>query len=266
MSESPQQLYKDGQLSAAVAALNESLKKSPNDSNNRGFLAEMLCFQRNSERADKMLDLLGEQDSQTMVGIAVFRQLLRADQARHQFFTEGRAPEILDGDYDQLKPYLEASVAVREGRKSEAAEILAQAEEKRVALKGKCNGEPFDDLRDLDDSVAEVLEVLTNTGKYFWVPFTRLESLILHPPLKPRDLIWRRATIEVQSGPTGEVYIPAIYPASEGENELHLLGRQTDWMGGENAPMHGQGQRMLLVGDNALELMEISELEIEAVE
>jgi hypothetical protein len=54
----------------------------------------------------------------------------------------------------------------------------------------------------------------------------------------------------VESGPDGEVFLPATYFPSNGEvDEKALLGRVTEWRGGDAEPMRGVGQVSFLVGD-----------------
>jgi len=62
------------------------------------------------------------------------------------------------------------------------------------------------------------------------------------------------------------VYLPTVYfPLGEGPLEDQLrLGRGTDWIGGDAAPMRGQGQRMYLVGDEATPIMQLETLEFTA--
>ncbi len=244
--------YEAGRLSEAVAAAVEEVKRHPADVNRRGLLAELLCFAGEMERADLQLDAMGHQDPQVMMGIAMFRQLIRAEQARQQFFSEGRLPEFLDKPDDRLQLHLEASIRVREGHDQEAAELLARAEQQRPKVQGASSDQPFDDLRDLDDLTASFFEVLTSTGKYYWIPIERVERIEFRAPVRPRDLLWRRAHMAVRGGPDGEVFLPVLYAGSQNDADDRLrLGRSTDWRGGEGVPVRGVGQRMFLVGDEA---------------
>jgi type VI secretion system protein ImpE len=119
----------------------------------------------------------------------------------------------------------------------------------------------FDDFRDVDDLCAGFFEVLTTTGKYFWVPTERVASIVFHPPRRPRDLAWRRATISVSDGPDGEVYVPAIYDSRQPDlADDYRLGHSTDWIEAENAPVRGVGQRVFLAGDEAHGIMDLTEL------
>jgi type VI secretion system protein ImpE len=86
-------------------------------------------------------------------------------------------------------------------------------------------------------------------------------SVIFDPPRRPRDLYLRRATMDVTGGPDGVVYLPALYAAEGTEiSAQQRLGRATDWR--EVAPglVRGVGQRIFLVGDEAVAAMELREL------
>jgi type VI secretion system protein ImpE len=82
---------------------------------------------------------------------------------------------------------------------------------------------------------------------------------MFHPPKRPRDLAWRRATMSVRDGPDGEVYLPAIYDSPQSLSDSYRLGHATDWSG-EEMPMCGIGQRVFLAGDDAHGILELAEL------
>jgi len=252
------ELFTSGDLSGAIALLTEAVKKGPTDQESRGLLAEMLCLAGELERADKQLEVLGNQDSAAAPALAMFRQVVRAALARQECFDQGRVPEFVGEPTTQLEKYLEAMVNLRGGDSGRAAELLSEAEAVRPQVSGSCNGNAFDDFRDLDDITAGFLEVLTTTGSYFWIPIVALTSLECSPPERPRDLIWRRTQLTVTNGPEGEVFLPAIYanPADEISDQTRM-GRMTEWIGGDGAPVLGVGQRTFLVGDAALPIMEL---------
>ena len=257
------ELYKSGQLAEAVAAAGDEVKRHPAEVGKRGFLAELLCFAGDFERADKQLDAISEMDPQTAVGISLFRQLIRAEQSRQQFHAEGRLPEFLAPPSPRLQQHLEASIRLREGQPAEAAALLDEAEEQRPMLSGACGESPFDDIRDVDDLTAPLFEVLTSTGKYYWIPMERVEIIEFHDPVRPRDLLWRRAHMVVCGGPDGEVFLPTLYAGSQAsEDDRIRLGRMTEWRGGEDAPVQGLGQRLFALGDNDVSIMELKQITI----
>ncbi len=253
--------YQAGNLAEAIAAAGEDVKRHPTDVSRRGFLCELLCFTGDLQRADVQLETIAQQDPQSAVGITQLRQVIRAEQARQQFYTDGRLPDFLGEPSPCLKQHLEASIRVREGKLGEASELLATAEQSRPRVAGQGNGEPFDDLRDLDDLTASFFEVLTTTGKYYWIPMERVEVMEFRPPTRARDLIWRRVHMVVSGGPDGEVFLPALYAGSHADPDNRIkLGRMTEWRGGEGTPVRGFGQRLFLMGDEARTILELQEI------
>ena len=253
-------LFRGGHLMEAVTAAGAALKAAPADLGARVLLAEMLLFTGNVERADVILDAAADIAPDAAVVIAEFRQLLRAEMARRQLFRDGRVPEFLGDPPPACAATLAALVALQTGDEAEAARCAARAEAERPRMPGRLDGAAFDDLRDVDDLCCAHFEVLTTTGKYFWIPVERVESVEFHPPKRPRDLYWRRASMAVHDGPDGDVYLPAIYATDDASlPEALRLGRATDWRGTDL--VRGAGQRVFLVGEEARSLMELGALE-----
>lgn len=257
----PTEHFEAGQLTEAVDAAIAAVKKDPLDAARRVFLCELLCFAGNLERADKQLETVILQEPKA-IAILSFRQLLRAGKARQECFADGRVPEFLGEPTPALQLHLRASIMIREGDSAQAAQLLQEAEETRPKMRGTCDGESFDDLRDVDDMTASFFEVLTSNGKYFWIPTERVRLIEFRPPEVPRDLIWRRAHMVVQDGPDGEIFIPALYWRTDqsGDNQLQM-GRATDWQE-DGELVRGVGQRTYLIGEKDRGIMEISEIEI----
>lgn len=261
MSGSPTELFAAGHLREAIAASTEAVKRKPLDAAARGLLAELLCIAGDWARADVHLDTLLRQDPEAAPGISLIRQLVRAAQARDQFYAEGRLPEFLTEPTPWVRHHLEASVMLRDGRAAEASACIEQALAERPVLKGQCNGHAFESFQDLDDITSGLFEVLTSTGKYFWIPMETVETVEFRAPARPRDLLWRRARMCTRDGTDGEVFIPAIYAiCGEDTGDAVRLGHSTDWQGGDGTPVRGIGQRMFLVGDEDMTIMELDEL------
>jgi type VI secretion system protein ImpE len=258
-------LFREGNLPDALTAATASVRQAPADVGARILLAELLLFAGNIERADVVLDACAELDPTAAMVVAEFRQLLRGETARRQLFSAGRLPEFLGEPTAAHRLSLAAVVALRDGNAEEAAKLAAQAEETRVHPHGRVRDNAFDDMRDGDDLLASCFEVITTTGKYFWIPPERVLILEFHPMKRPRDLFWRRATMQVADGPEGDVYLPMIYPPVAGEatapTSALQLGRATDWhQAGENGPTRGLGAVTLLVGDDALTWREMDKI------
>jgi len=252
-------LFREGRLAESVEAAGEAVRAAPNEAAPRLLLAELLLYAGNPDRADAVLDATGAIDPSAGLVVAEFRQLLRAAAARRQVLAEGRAPEFLGEPTASQRHLLEALIALRAGD-AEAASLAAQAAEAaRPPIAGRTPDAQFSDCRDADDLWAGTFEVLTTTGKYFWIPAERVASLEFHAPKRPRDLFWRRCTMVVRDGPDGDVYVPALYDTGVEESESLRLGRSTEWT--NTAPVRGAGQRIFLVGDEGVAMQQLTTLD-----
>jgi type VI secretion system protein ImpE len=257
--------YHAGNLSGAIAAATDEVKRRPADPEPRFLLGELLGFTGAWEQADRQLDALGFQNPAMMPGIHQWRQVIRAEQARQQFFTDGRVPEFLSPPSPAVRLLLEASIAVREANMAEASRLLAEAEACRPRVSGQCDGRPFADLRDMDDRLSLVLEVVAGTGHYYWVALDQVESIEFEKPLRPRDVLWRQARLVVRDGPDGVVFLPSLYPGAAGLDDDRLrLGRMTDWLGGAGEPFRGRGLRMIQVDDLERPFLELESITVNA--
>jgi len=267
MSETDQTaaaLFRAGKLDDAIAAAQAALRKAPTDLNARVLLGELLAFSGNLERADVVLDAASAIDPTTALVVAEFRQLIRADTARRQLFRDGRVPEFLAEPTETQRLQLAALVGLRSGDLAEASRQAEAAEAVRPRVPGRHGDSVFDDWRDADDLLAGSFEVLTTTGKYYWIPTERVETLEFHAPKRPRDLLWRRVSMSVNAGPDGDVYIPAVYASDEPMSDALRLGRETDWKEAEGAPVRGLGQRLFMVGEEAIALMDLGNVKFGA--
>ena len=257
--------FQSGRLSEAIQLCIESVRDDPTNVDLRAFLVELFCFNGELERADKQLDTISTQNPEAAIVVALFRQLVRAEQARQDFFQNGRLPEFLDEPNESIKLALKASICLRNQELQEAFELLSEAEEKRREVSGTCNGQEISDLRDLDDFCSSFLEVHTSTGKYYWIPTDRINSIYFRPAEKPRDLLWRETELDVRGGPEGVVYLPCLYWNSHQHNDDAIkLGRATDWVENEAGLVRGVGQKIFLAGDEDLPIMQLVDLEFAA--
>ena len=195
--------------------------------------------------------------------VALLRQLLRAALHRDDVFAKGRSPDLVTPPAPEIETALRILLEARTG--DGAAGLREAADDEAAVVSGVCDGAPFQTLRDLDDRTADVLELLTSTGKYVWAPWSAVVSLELRPVERPRDQVWRAAELELRDGPTGVVYLPMTYAAPGVTlSDAQKLGRETAWeeRGGLTC---GLGQRCLLIGDEMVAFSSIKELSVAAV-
>src|SRR5690625_2985708 len=225
-----QTYYRNGDLHAALGAIAEELRRTPQDAAKRAFFIELLCLRGDFEKAERQLQTLLSLAPDTLITVGTWRQLIHAAQARRDVFEQGRVPDFIGGPSERLSQHLELLVALRDGNPIRAAELVERLEAQRTPQPMRVNDRMVADLRDPDDLCAGILEVLATNGKYFWVEFGQIVELAFEPPERPLDLLWRKARIVLNTGSEGEVFIPAIYPTA-GDDAAAWLGRHTDWRG-----------------------------------
>jgi type VI secretion system protein ImpE len=245
-----QQHFEDGRLGDAVDACAAELRKEPTNFPRRYFLAELLCFGGQWERADKQLETLAQQDPAHELQCTIFRQLIRAELARQDVFHRGRTPGFFAEPSTTATLHLRALVALREQQQDEATSLLTEAEANRPASSGRNNGNTtFDDFRDLDDVTASFFEILTAHGTYHWLPIELVTTADFVPPKRPRDVLWCPAHFELQGGQSIDGFVPALYVDTPANDDDQLkLGRATTWSE-SSGPVRGAGLRVYLVGD-----------------
>lgn len=250
-------LYKEGKLQDAINAQIQAVKAAPAEHAKRLFLFELLVFAGDLERARRQLAPINYNDPEVETALLGYRQLLDAEEARRKVFTEGVPPKFLIKDIpEHVKLRLEALNQLRAGHQAEAAQTLLKATEATPAVKGKLNDKPFDDLRDCDDLLGPIVEVMAK-GSYFWVPLETVESIAMNAPRFPRDLIWVPARLDSKQGESGEMFLPALYPGSHAEADDQVkLGRVTDWKAAENGPVLGVGSKLFMAGEDSVGILE----------
>jgi len=259
MTPQVQELLDADRLEEAIAAMNAEVRAKPTDIDRRVRLAELLCISGNLERADTILDAVSDLDPGTAIGVSLFRQLVRGEQARQAYYRQGAPPAFLAAPDPVSELEMRAALLLRSGDVAGAAELVEKRDAARAPVAGMADDVAFDDLRDLDDLSAGHLEILTSTGKYYWVPTSSVISIEFRAPERPRDLIWRRVGLSVANGPDGEVYMPCVYE-SAASTPAQRLGHTTDFAGDEGAIVQALGLRSFLVGEDCKSVLELGEI------
>src|ERR1700685_2374625 len=232
-----QELYRAGRLTDALKALSAEVRDNPTDARRRTFLFELLCFAGEYARADKSVEVWGQAGPNSEIGVMVYRSALFAERQRQDLFTRGEFPQPGDS---------------------------AQA-----PLAGVINGKPFKFFSDADSRIGPRLELFA-AGNYLLLPFEHVASIQIMPPARLRDLLWTpaavRTTASFKGTELGEVLIPALSPfAWQNPDDAVRLGRATVWEQPEGyddqVPV---GQKMWLVGEEEIPLLELRALEFNA--
>lgn len=265
MMQNDLDLFTQGELNAAIQAVTENVKQNQEDIVTRSRLIEYLCVAGLFDRADRQLEVIASQDPKTTVRVMELRQLMRAARAREEVLMKGRLPEFISTPPEHIDYRLRALVAMREDNLSESSAWISKAEDSRPSLKGFMDENKFDEFRDLDDFFGGLLEVYTSTGKYFWVPMETITEANFASPSRAIDKAWVEVDLSLKDGPSGVVYIPAIYPKLKNQEISQRLqtGLETDWNEDEFGVTRGLGLRCFFIGEQSISINELTNLRFE---
>ena len=263
MNEAKNQLDA-GNLSGAVESALITVKTNPTDVQKRTFLFELSCFSGDWERAERQLDVIGQQDAKAMLGSLIFKQNFHAERSRMRYFSDGLKPEFLTPPPEYVEDLLTANNRLREGNAAEAREILDKVEEDRPAFACRVDGKEREDFRDYNDLTMCVFEAILKET-YVWLPMEQVKKIEFFEPKSLRDLYWVQAKVDLHSGLGGEMFFPALYANSwKSRDDEVRLGRKTDWRDAGDEIYIGEGLREFFIEGKAKTILEIKE--IEAVE
>jgi type VI secretion system protein ImpE len=249
-------------LNGAIQAAINHVRSKPTDMTARTFLFELLIFSGEWERAEKQLDVLGQQDANAVIGSQIYRQCIQGERERKKVFASESFPVFLNPPPEYVNFLLQGVRLINEGKLVEAREKLDTAEAERAVFSGKLNGNnEFQDFRDYNDLTSSVLEVFLQ-GQYVWLPLTQIRRLEIIKPQSLRDLCWTQAKIESIDGTSGEVFIPALYPNTyQNADDQIRLGRMTDWQEIGEEIFIGGGTRIFWVDGADTPLFEVEKIE-----
>jgi type VI secretion system protein ImpE len=257
------ELIEAGQLTAAVDALGDTLRRAPRDAVARASLFTLLCLAGRWDRAVQQLDAmepLRDSRSTAIVDPQRYRSLLATELLRQRYFAEGLPPKTFGEPDVAVQTTLTIGRLVAAGDYNQARELFDQFDGNRPALTGRLGGEPFDDFQDAEDWMSPVLEVLAPEG-YFWVGWGEVQFLDVIPPRSLIDLVWAPARLGLNSGVIGAVALPGLYSTSWNHpDELVRLGRRNDWIDLGAGLIRGAGVKVYQVGDRDKALVELQDL------
>jgi type VI secretion system protein ImpE len=226
-------LFREGQLDAAIEALNADLRDDPTDVRRRTFLFELLCFSGAYERAEKQLSIIAQGGQEAALGALLYQSALHGERVRQEMF------EIRDYPGGDSTPR---------------------------PVSGTLNGTPFETLEDADARIGARFEVFV-AGQYTWLPMHQVSTLRMEAPRRLRDLLWAPAAMtttgDFEGDELGEILLPVLSPLSwRHPDDAVRLGRMTVWTDGGEQPPAPFGQKMMLVDGEEFPILELRELEI----
>lgn len=259
-----EQLIGEGNLAEALKALQDVVRKDPSNAKYRVFLFQLLAVQGNWSRALNQLNVAAELDASNLPMAQTYREALQCEALRAEIFAGKRAPLV----FGEPAPWQVLMIeALHAATPEQAATMRATALEQAPATTGRIRvgeGEPqpFEWLAETDARLGPVLEAIVN-GRYYWIPFYRLQKIEIDAPTDLRDAVWTAATLTTANGGETVALIPTRYidTAASTDNAL-LLARRTEW----NEAGFGLGQRMLATDLDDYALMDVRSIEFDVDE
>ncbi|MDS4031054.1 MAG: type VI secretion system accessory protein TagJ, partial [Candidatus Contendobacter sp.] len=257
---------REGRVRDALAELQAQVRKEPANAKHRVFLFQLLAVLGQWERALNQLNVLGEMDASSLSMVQTYREAIRCELVRADVFAGRRSPLVFGDPAPWVALVLEALRLTGEGHPAEAQTVRDQAFDAAPATAGTLDGQPFAWLADADPRLGPMLEAVVN-GRYYWIPFQRIRTIVLEQPADLRDYIWMPARFTWANGGETVGLIPARYPGSDtSADPLIQLGRKTEWLEGEGDACQGLGQRMLATDQGEYPLLDIRCIELNAEE
>lgn len=252
-----------GRLKDAVESALNLVKTSPTNAAARTFLFELSCFSGDWDRADKQLDVIGHQDTNSLIGSKIYQQNFKAERDRINLFANGTRPESMMKLPDYVEDLLKANELVRLGKTDEARMLLDSVEENRPAFPCTINGEKFSDIRDYNDLTMCVFEIIIK-DTYVWVPFEQVEKIEFLDRKSLRDVFWLQAKVDLKNGTSGEMFLPSLYVNSwKHDDDLVRLGRSVDWRDAGGEIYIGEGTKLFWMDGNDRSILDIQTVEFD---
>src|SRR5262249_7336035 len=128
------ELFDAGHLAEAITQLTQEVRAHPTDADRRLFLFHLLCFAGDFQRAALQLDVVDHQDASLALGVQVLRNILAAEAARLQLFSDGLQPHFLFEPPPYVALHLAAINRLREGHPEEAQALTEEAAHAQPSL------------------------------------------------------------------------------------------------------------------------------------
>ena len=256
-----EEYLKAERLDEALASLQEEVRQNPAADRPRVFLFQLLCVLGRWERAASQLQVLAEMDADCTLLAHIFRPVVQCEALRGEVFAGKRTPIIFGEPEEWMGWLVQANHLVAQGQFSAAGELRARAFEAAPAALGKLNGTPFEWIADADSRLGPMLEAIVE-GRYWWVPFQRIQRIELEKPVDLRDLVWMPARFVWSNGGQAAGFVPTRYAGTESASDPALqLARKTEWLVREGDHYLGLGQRILATDQTEMPLGEVRVIE-----
>lgn len=269
-----QESLSEGNLEETLLQLQATVRSDPSNVKHRVFLFQLLAVMGQWDRALTQLNVAGDLDASTLAMVQTYREALLCEGLRADVFAGKRSPVVFGKPEQWIALLIESLRLMADGQYAKSQEIREQAFELAPATSGiigdpdSPDSETFKWIADADTRMGPVLEAIIN-GRYYWVPFHRIQSINIEAPEDVRDMVWMPAYFTWANGGETVGLIPTRYSGSEASDDNQVrIAQKTIWQELGNGVYQGMGQRMFVtdVGEYSLMDLRLINLNSEAVE
>jgi type VI secretion system protein ImpE len=261
----PEEHLKAGEPDLALKSLQDLVRADPSDAKLRIFLFQLLCVIGDWKRAITQLKLSAELDEAATMMAKTYREAIICEVFREKVFAGEKEPLVFGEPQEWLALLIQAQKTLATGDAVGAATLRARAFDAAPAVSGEVDGQRFDWIADADMRLGPVLEAVIN-GRYFWLPFSAIDTLTIEPPIDLRDAVWTAATLKLVNGGEVVALIPTRYSGTVSAGDgLANLARTTTWADAGADTFVGTGQRLLTTDQGDIALLDIRNLKMDVV-
>lgn len=261
MAVDARERLRSGDALGALELLKQEVRRAPREPKLRTFLFQMFCVTGEWHRALAQLAVAAELDATALPMAQAYQAAIRCEMLRERVFAGQRTATMFGEPAPWMSLLVEANRMLAAGKEADAIRLRDAAFEDAPAAAGKVDGQEFAWIADADARLGPMLEAFVD-GKYYWVPFARLRTLIVEPPADLRDQVWMPAHFIWANSGESDGFVPTRYPGSITAGMDLALSRRTEWLerGGWSL---GLGQRILALDTGAeVALMDLRRLDI----
>jgi len=260
-----QEILRQGDPEASLKALVDDIRKNPADTKRRTFLFQLYCVLGAWDKAINQLATLEQLDPALWPMTQSYREVIRCESLRAEVFAGRKSPLVFGEPMDWLAWLIESLALNAHGNHGQASDLRSKALELASPSVGTLDGKAFAWLADADSRLGPVCEAIIN-GRYYWVPFCRIQRITVHAPEDLRDLVW--VPVEFVWANEGSVtgFMPVRYPGSEASPDSRIrMAKSTDWANLDDQTYVGSGQRMWVTDQDEYALLDVREIRFDAV-
>jgi len=198
--------------------------------------------------------------------VQAYREALGCEAVRQNVFLGQRSPLVFGDPAPWTALMIEALRLTADGQHSQSQQLRNEALESAPATSGAIQtgaeespAEPFEWIADADPRLGPILEAIVN-GRYYWIPFHRIQRIQIEAPADLRDMVWLPAYFTWANGGEAFGMIPTRYPGSESHADgLIQLARKTEWVQHDDVFL-GLGQRLLATDQGEYPLLDVRDI------